>query len=332
MKNPILIALGVIAATLLFMIVAVIAPTSTEKINAAKATDALHLVRTQLPIPKPGEISGLIASGDYREFERLSNEYQSRFETDPLYESPLVKLYDAFDGKSPGIEKYLKTWVETEPSYMSYSAIGAYYTHRGYYVRGEEYVSETPEENIRDMKKLHKKAKYYLRKAIKVNDRFSPPYTLLMYAEKSSGNRRQIKKIHDRGLKQIPESFYIRLNYIGALLPRWGGSYSAMSDYLNAINYEEISNPRVWVLQGSVEGEKGYTALLRADYSASIDHYNAALEFGDQAYFLRKRGEAYWNIGELDDALDDLSRALVYMADNKKIQKWVRYLEQELDK
>ena len=172
--------------------------------------------------------------------------------------------------------------------------------------------------------------KKYLHKAIRKKALFPPPYTLLIYAEKAGGNQREIKKIHDRAIKLMPESFYIRDKYISAIQPRWGGSYEEMTRYIDSINFDHLSNARIWQLKGEVDGEKGYTAYLNRDYKEAIEHYTKALSYGDKANFFWVRGYSYLSIREYEDAHQDFSNYLKYVKDDKKIRDAVKYLNDKL--
>ena len=80
-----------------------------------------------------------------------------------------------------------------------------------------------------------------------------------------------------------------------------------------------------------LRGEEDFadTPLPKEDYRKSIEHYTNALKYSDDVGFFRRRGQAYWEWGKLEEAPDDLRKALAYQKDNKELQEWVRYLSRE---
>ena len=301
---------------------------SVNESKAIKATEGLKFVRS-LPLPEKEFVNKLILEKRFDEFEELSIKYDDEFKKNPLYESQLYKLYDAVDSL-PELEEPLKEWVKNKPSYMSYCALGSFYTYRGYVLRGEKYARDTPKESLRKMRELHALAKLYLRKSIEDNNLFVPAYCQLISAEKSSGSIGEIDRIHNKAIELVPESYYVRAMYLNAIVPKWGGSYDKMSLYLQSINYDQLSNPRIWSLQGMVDREKGYSAYSHEKYLQSIDFYNKSLIYGDGMYVYLWRSYSYWKVNNLKESLADLRKYLEYDKNNKKVQRRIRYLSSKL--
>jgi tetratricopeptide (TPR) repeat protein len=292
---------------------------------AARATAALNAVR-KLDNPDVNEVTNLILQGKYKEFEKRSKYYERKFLKDPLYESPLVKLYCALDYRNSLLLEKLDKWVKNRPSYISYGARGVYKVNRGYFIRGKKYISETPPENILKMELIHEEARSDLESAINENKRFAPAYCALMQIEEASGNIGGLKSILDDAIRSIPETYYIRYTYLTALHPRWGGSYELMQEYASGISKEALINPRIWSLKGEVPAERGYTALLNKDYNKAIQYYTEALSYGERMSFLKYRGRMFMKVKKYDMALQDFMRYTKYDESDKEVNDYIKYL------
>ena len=301
--------------------------TANDSINdndmAKRVTAELKAIRS-LDMPTVSEISELILQEKFLSFEALSKKYEKEFQQDPRYESPLTKLYEAIDGNNLQILPKLDKWVESRPSYISYSARGIYKMSRGYKIRGENSVSETPKINILKMEAIHGEAKHDLLIAIKTNNRFPPAYIGLINVERASGNGDDCKRIAIDANRLIPESYYIRFAYLQTLEPRWGGSYSAMLAYTNNIDAALTKlNPRIWGLKAEVPAERGFTAWLDNDYTQAIKYYSEALRYGDRMEFLKNRGKIYMSSGQYELALNDFSRYLNFDKSNEEVNRYI---------
>jgi hypothetical protein len=298
---------------------------------AEHATNALIAAR-KLDNPDSNEITNLILQEKFEEFEKRSKYYEKQFLKDYLYESPLYKLYSALDSKNSLLLEKLDKWVEKRPSYISYGARGVYKVNRGYEIRGNKYLNETPPENISRMRFFHQEAKSDLLVAIKQNDRLSPAYCSLIFIEKASGNNDSIKNILAIAVRSIPETYYIRYTYLTSLHPRWGGSYEQMQEYANSIDKDALINPRIWSLKAEVPAERGYTALLNKDYNKAIQYYTEALSYGERMSFLKYRGRMYMETKQYDLALKDFMRYRKYDKSDKEVNGYIANLNEQLEK
>ena len=74
--------------------------------------------------------------------------------------------------------------------------------------------------------------------------------------------------------------------------PRWLGSYEQMDAFAKSMLAYVDKNPRYWELQGYVEAEKGDVAYRDNDMKTALQHYKAALAFGDVWRWLVFAGES----------------------------------------
>jgi tetratricopeptide (TPR) repeat protein len=320
--SPSLIAM----ITLMFLLATdMVSNSYADQSMAARATAALNAAR-KLDNPDVNEVTNLILQEKYKEFEKRSKYYERKFLNDPLYESPLIKLYCALDCRNSLLLEKLDKWVRNRPSYISYGARGIYKVNRGYLIRGTKYIRETPPEDILKMEVIHREAESDLKSAIKANKRFAPAYCALMQIEKASGNIDGLKRILADAIHSIPETYYIRYTYLTALHPRWGGSYELMQEYASSISKEALINPRIWSLKGEVPAELGYTALLNKDYNKAIQYYTEALSYGERMGFLKYRGRMFMKVKKYDLALEDFMRFTKYDESNEEVNDYIKYL------
>lgn len=322
MQRSILIA---IAGTILFCLAwgaRAIDQRAIDHEMAKRVTNSIKMMRS-LDLPASKEITQLILQENFIEFENRSKKYETKFLQDPLYESPLSKLYEAIDDSNDQLLEKLDKWVDTRPSYISYGARGIYKTERGYYFRGDKYIHETPPENISKMIKIHEEAKNDLLIALDKNRKFAPAYAALIDIERASGNAESAEKILTTAVQEIPQTYYIRHAYLIVLKPRWGGSYAKMQAYADSLKKEALVNPRIWSLRAEASADRGFSAWHEKDYKSAIQYYTEALSYGDRMSFLENRGYIYMALKQYDLSLADLTRYREYDKTNKKINDYI---------
>lgn len=295
---------------------------------ARRVSESLRAIEG-MDLPTGQYVLELIGHERFEQFERLSKSYEDAFAKDPLRESPLDKLYDAIDGSNEAMLAKLDAWVKQRPSYVAYGARGIYKSKRGFFLRGSKYVSETPPENLEKMAEMHRQAVADLTRALELNKKFQPAYKYLIYTEQASGSTDQARAILDRCVKELPTTYYVRLAYLWALRPRWGGSYEQMQAYANSLDREALVNPRIWTLRAEAPAEVARSALLTKDYAIAVRFYTEALTYGDRLEFLEMRGKSYLKLGQNAAALADFKRYREYVNWNGYINQQIEVLGQQ---
>lgn len=296
---------------------------------AERATNALMAVR-KIDHFNSGEITTLILQEKFEEFEKRSKYYEKQFSKNPLYESPLSKLYDAIDPYNGHLLEKLTKWVNTRPSYISYTARGIYKVNQGWLIRGDKYVKDTPPDNLYGMHLFHEEGKTDLLAAIKLNKRFSPAYCSLIGIEKASGTIDGTKDIHDIAVRSIPETYYVRYDYLRSLQPRWGGSFELMQEYVESLDKAAQKNPRIWSLKAELPAELGRIAWADSDYVNALQYYTEALSYGERLSFLKYRGRLYMLTGQDGLALEDFMKYRKYDDANRAVNAYITSLTAKL--
>ena len=274
---------------------------------ARQATQALIEARSLGAVP---QFRQLISEDKFEAANALSRQYEQAFLKNVAYESPLVKMYGDLGVQDESLLPHLNKWVETRPSYASYSARASYYVYKGFQIRGEDSARNTPPEQMRRMNELHALGRQDLKKALAENAKFVPTYMALLDIERASGNREDAAALTAQAVSAVPSTYYIRSAYLAALQPRWCGSHEEMADYANSQAYAAKLNPRVWSLQSNMFADKGSQARLDRDYVRGIEYYTKALEYGDRLEFLDARASMYQSRRQYDKALADLQRMM----------------------
>jgi len=180
------------------------------------------------------------------------------------------------------------------------------------------------------MRLFFQEAKPDLLRAIKLNKKFPPPYSYLIGIEKAEGNIDSTTKIHDLAVHSIPETYYIRYEYLTSLYPKWGGSFELMQEYVDGLDRAVQKNPRIWSLKGEVAAELGNTAWLDSDYVGAIQCYTEALSYGDRMSFLKSRGRLYMLTGQDNLALEDFIKYRKYNKADRVVNTYITSLTEKL--
>ena len=117
-------------------------------------------------------------------------------------------------------------------------ARGANHWRRGWHERDAKYASETRREQFTAMSASFAVARQDLNAAIGINPKLTGAYALLISIAMAEGQEAEIALTTYAGLKEVPESFFVREKFLYSKTPWWGGAtvtnidvyYSRMSD------------------------------------------------------------------------------------------------------
>jgi tetratricopeptide (TPR) repeat protein len=112
---------------------------------------------------------------------------------------------------------------------------------------------------------------------------------------------------------------------MSSLYPRWGGSHEEMANFAKKLLEFAHLNPRLWTFQGDVDADRGDNYIFDKNYSAALESYTAALQFGDRVSWLDDRGNCYNRLGQKDKAIADYSRAIYYDPTDERAVKMLEW-------
>jgi len=290
----------------------------------AKAPIAMEPGNTEAPAPTPEvdnvypeetvspmEIRELFEKMDFDTLTARLEKYQTMFEEDFRYEYHVYDAFQAFDTNLPKYEVLLSAWQDAAPeSFAPHLARAIYYQELGYNSRGAEWATETTKSQFAGMDYHYQRAEQEALEALNLNPNAVRAVTILMNIRMNYSDRKALIALKDHATRLSPYAMLFRLNYMFSLLPRWGGSYNAMDNYVRSCEKYFRFNPRLAVLKGYKFSDMGDYYRRKEDYPKALAMYNQALSFGPDHNYLRDRGRIYYRMKDYRSAMADLDQAV----------------------
>lgn len=248
-----------------------------------------------------------------RQFDALDAwlvDLQTQFEADYHKEYWPLDALDAFGNVDPALEPLLDAWVAAKPnSYMALAARGIHQESVGWFKRGSRWACETPPENFEAMREAHVAAFPDLDEALSRHPGLIAAHRALIKVATANGAPVELKRrLIDQALVACPECFQVRVTFIYALVPRWGGTYASMRAFAEE-SVNAASNPKLRVLAGYADADA--CNMLRHDKKLpqSLATCSLALAVGESADFYQERARTLRKSNPTA-ALADVDRAL----------------------
>ena len=185
-------------------------------------------------------------------------------------------------------------------------ARATYWESLGWIKRGEDYSSDTSEEQFAGMEEAHALALADAHQVLALKPDMILAYTSLI----SIASRRVGREAYVNGLKIDPASYLLRKAMLGNLTPRWGGSYKAIEALLEETKPYLYQNVELAALMGFADYSKALDEIPADREVKSIAYSTAAIEYGDKPYYYQRRADAYYRLGNFEAAIIDYSNAL----------------------
>jgi tetratricopeptide (TPR) repeat protein len=242
------------------------------------------------------------------EFDSLEKHFgtlQIRFEKGELDEFALLDSYKAFYMQQDELSDDLAKWVTERPtSYVAWLASGTYHRKLGEFKRGVETVGRTPRPALSYMDRMFSEASTELNKAIPLaKNPYLAVLNLLNIARYYDDSEASDKYLTEAN-KLLPGNVLARARYLDHLKPRWGGSYSAMTSFVDRCRTEGLPEKTVQVFSAMIEDDKGLTFEVSGNNAQASASFRNALSIAANAD--RRLVEIY-----LSDSLDACKYVLV---------------------
>lgn len=241
----------------------------------------MMIVGDTFPSVAFGEASllGLLEDGKYTELEEATERLQLRFEKGEISERDIRNEYRQFYQLNDGTLAKIEEWKRKIPtSYAACLIKGAYYKRKGFDVRGNKYISETPKDRLRAMEQYHEIAWRELEQSMKLTAKpFLSVFHLLEIA-RAKGDRNTSWLLMEAGSKMLPANTLIRNRFFISLSPRWGGTYGEMKEYIDRSRKEGVSRAGLMELEAIMHDDMGNTFLEQGNRELAIFHLAQALE------------------------------------------------------
>jgi tetratricopeptide (TPR) repeat protein len=271
----------------------------------------------------------LLLTRSYDTLDLVLSAYADSVVRDYRLEYRLFDAYAAFDVPMSSLEPLLTEWVGRQPtSAAALLARGTYLSAAGWNARGSKFARETNPGQFIGMANYFRRASADFNAALRIAPSSIVAYRALMSISMNASDAEKSRELLDRGLKIQPYSFRLRAFYMETLLPRWGGSYDAMTRFAEESGPYAARNPRIRALGGFVEWDRGRVLEKAGRNAEAIKAYERAMQFGDFWMFRFERGDLYFHADQNKEAAEDLTRGLAQYPQNADAlfqRSWVTY-------
>jgi tetratricopeptide (TPR) repeat protein len=282
----------------------------------------------------------LLNSNQFPELEQRFSALQRDYKDGVITDEGLRAAFRVFYPTDAALEPRYNAWVAQFPkSYVAHLARGIYYKKVAEERRGDEFISNTTDEQLRDMEAFFAKASRDLYASFALDDKPLLSYLHAMDIGAYLGNPDESRKLLDLSLSIDPRNFVAREKYMSFLEPRWGGSVEQMYAFLDECKKARLSAEHLRALEGIIVADEATRYKEAGDFAAAELGYRKAIAMGRGeclqclAYVLIQQGKfdavipvySQMLLANPDDVVVVSNRALAYMRIGKvreAIEDW----------
>lgn len=207
----------------------------------------------ELPEAERVVVRNLLQSKQFDQLEIRFQHLQARYEQGHLDDRSLTLEYQGFYDISPENEPYFNEWVTSKPSsYPARLARGIYYRLVAEKKRGQRFVRDTPREHMMQMAQYLALAETDLRASLSLTPKPIVSLLNLMTSSKMRGDSAGSQTWLDHANRIDPQNYGARRRYMISLVPRWGGSYEAMWQFLALCKNQNTSGDYLRVFESLI--------------------------------------------------------------------------------
>ena len=237
----------------------------------------------------------------------------------------------SFQLNDDSFEALLSEWIEATPGhYQPYLARANYYYKRAWQARGNEWASETKEEQMEKFQSLLLLSLADINSAIEIDDKPLGIYSIYISIAHVLGQKTAATNALAEALKVDPADYEIRKVHLSFLRPRWGGSIEEMGAFVEESLIYLPENPRLNWLAGLVYDEIARISEDREAQSEAEKYYSEALKFGENYIVYQHRGANRYRMDKNTEALEDLSKAISLYPESSQNFYWRSSVYSEL--
>lgn len=258
----------------------------------AAAHCAFHAMQNA-PAITLDEIDGYLARGDTQGLRTRLDGYLARHYAEGVVREDIDVVFDQFDAEERS-DTLSKTWLQLAPDdpYANLARANHLRWKAGM-VRGDEYVADTPNGNLENMRALVDRAIPLFERASKLEPRLLPAYVGLMEVANLTGRDELGETAFAAAQALDPTCLYVVRERLRSLKPRWGGSYPQMLAYMEELTPHLREHPAIAIYFPVVYED-------RLQYIEGDDLYKApAASFMDQAVDIGSYDEALHSAGDI---------------------------------
>ena len=281
--------------TLFFVVFVVLTPPPSE---AGQQVDKVALLE-------------LLHRGDFEVLDARLTKFQEASEADDGQDEWVGVAFNTFASFDPTVQQRLDEWVDQMPgSYAALVARSFFYRLLGWHARGGAYASETSNEQFAGMRKHFSAARADLYAALRMNEKLSIAYSLLIDMASAEGKDEEEIWALTTGLKVATQSYHIRWMFLYSLQPKWGGSVDMIKAFVEAAVEPFPDDPSLRSLRGYLDWFKAEELVRKREYHDALRQYDRALEHGPHWSYLAGRAHALKRLERYDEALEFYNRAI----------------------
>lgn len=176
----------------------------------------------------------LLKSKRYAELERHYAARQQSYEAGAISEETVYGEFRELYEDAAGNERYFNGWVNAFPkSYSARMSRGTYFYRMGSYVRGTQFIAQTPRAQLAQMNQYLTKARADLKASLEMSKKPYLSALFMLNVANLSGTQEERRHWLDVGNALDPRNVLLRVRYMTTLQPRWGGSHREMREFLD---------------------------------------------------------------------------------------------------
>ena len=262
-------------------------------------------------------IHDLTRRRDFDALDAMFGQLVADVASDVRHESRLLDAFDAYERDEPALLQSIDAWIAARPqSAHARVARANYHFATAWRRRGNQYMRDTPEANIRGMEEFSRKAIADLTVALERDSTHLAAYDILIGVTRLFGSHELASRALARGLAIHRGSYVLPARFLSMLWPRWGGTEAVMIQFAERAASNAGNNPRLVTLRGAVYENRANDSSLAGNDAGAVRELNKALAFGPERNYLADRGKAYFRLGAYEYAFNDLRSVVIEQSQN----------------
>ena len=234
---------------------------------------------------------------------------QDQFEADVTRERWPIDALESFNTVSAESGELLDAWVAATPDcFAAYSARGVYLYALGMTQRGTAPGAGTSPTQFALMRSTLERAQNDLRRAIELRPRVVDAAIALTALFGALSEPDSASAVYATAISACPDCLELRIGYMRALRPRWGGDPTQMHAVIASADSSRRAGLRV--LDGYADYDRCYELRGARRYADSIAACDQAISAAPYWRYYFERGRSRRALGDQVAALADLDEAL----------------------